>query len=264
MHPMTYFLISVIVLSIIILFALKRKKMTKYIETISESEFMEIREYLNRKSEQLMIWEKKEWAHMGSDISKFAKVSYADRTFFVISSGNVFKELINNVLPEACLKYPQNFGQNSTKLVFEALYNIEPAVNFEYFPEFLNKEKFAWIVELESHGVSDKILRIDLFRMDKTTEFVGGIFHAFRHFSYRGIPLSTLKANTELNHPNNILFHLINAFFIQGIKFDKAKGAGLSYLSEISYSSKYNLRFYFFLEPNTNIHFLDTTFISKS
>jgi hypothetical protein len=99
--------------------------------------------------------------------------------------------------------------------------------------------------------------------VDRKNEFTGGIFHAFRHFSYKDIPLSTMRANYNLPHPHNILFHIIRAFFINGLTLEGPKSKGLAYVSTIPYQKPYSLKFVFFQEPNTITYFLDTAHAVK-
>lgn len=109
------------------------------------NELTQIREFINRKSLLLMQHEKRSFAKAGFDISHYKVKEYFKRKFVIIST-NVFYQILDGVLIDACKKYPQNFGQDDVKLVFEALYQIEKFGSIEQFQDFLNLEQFAWIL----------------------------------------------------------------------------------------------------------------------
>ena len=109
----------------------------EYIDEITESDFRSIRNALEQKSTSLMYQENKSWGIVGSDISKYSKVTVDQRVFFVVYASRVFQEILRDVLIEATQKYPSNFGKDSTSLVLEAIYKIEPDGNPKEFSDYI-------------------------------------------------------------------------------------------------------------------------------
>lgn len=204
--------------------------------------------------------ERRSFAKSGFDISHYREIDYADRKFVIIST-NVFYQILDSVLIEACEKYPKNFGKDNVNKVLQALYLVENMGTPDQFSDFLKNEQFAWILELVDESVSPYALRVELFRQinivkneDTKNEFTGGIFHLFKHFTYKGIPLSTKKENKEINHPKSIIEFLIQGFFFTELKKK----------SENKYESKKNLPngkelcFSFYKEDIIGIYFVNS------
>ena len=220
---------------------------------MTEQEFQIIRQLIEDKATLLMQQEEKSFVVAGLDVSKHFEVNINDRRFFIIST-NIFYHIIHSVLAEACEKLPNAFGIRKTDTILDAIYNIEKIELRENFSEFLRTEQFAWIIELENGKVNDDILRVDLFRKDNKTDFTGGIFHAFKHFSYKGIPLSTHSEKNNINLPSDIFKHIIDCFFFEQQTFTTTNKC----YSFIQYNDIYNLRFDFYFEPNTKVYFIDS------
>lgn len=85
---------------------------------------------------------------------------------------------------EANIRYPVKFGTGNAKVVIEAIYNIEPTGDIEWFTKFLCSEQFCYVMKDKAGKIRNNILRIDLYRqLDERKdsngwEFTGGIFHA--------------------------------------------------------------------------------------
>lgn len=227
---------------------------------MTQKELSNIREFINNKSILLMKSERRSFAKSGFDISHYSEIKKLDRKFVIIST-NVFYQILNSVLIEACEKYPKYFGQDDINKVLEALYRIENVGTMDKFSNFLKIEQFAWILELVDETVSSNVLRVELFRQvnklknDETkSEFTGGVFHSFKHFTYKGIPLSTKKENKELNHPKSIIEVLIQGFFFAELKSISAN----KYESNINLPNGKKLYFSFYKESVTNISFVNS------
>ncbi len=227
---------------------------------MTETQFFTIRRFVEQKSLSLMKKEGRPFAKAGFDISKHHEVEVENRNFVVIAT-NVFYHMLDSVLAEACEKYPELFGNDNVHGVLEALYKAEQVNQFEDFGDFLKTEQFAWILELVDEQVNPKILRVELFRKIDTgrndaskTEFTGGLFHAFRHFNYKGIPLSTKREKNNLEHPKTIIDLLIKGFYFSELEFtDDKKCYSISRLNE-----EYEMRFDFYYEPKTDIYFVNS------
>lgn len=227
---------------------------------MTQKELSNIREFINCKSILLMKSEGRSFAKSGFDISHYSEIGFAGRKFVIIST-NIFYQILNSVLIEACEKYPEYFGKDDVNKVLEALYQIENVGTIDQFSDFLKTEQFAWILELVNGNVSSHVLRVELFRKvnklknDETkTEFTGGVFHSFKHFTYKGIPLSTKKENKEINHPKSIIEFLIQGFFFTELKLKVEN----KYESKLNLIDGRELCFSFYKENVTNIYFVNS------
>lgn len=227
---------------------------------MTQKELLNIRDFINQKSLLLMESEGRSFVKSGLDISHYNETEYAGRKFVIIST-NVFYQILNFVLIEACEKYPENFGKDDVEKVLEALYLIENVGTLEQFSDFLKTEQFAWILELVDEKVNDNILRVELFRQvdklkndESKNEFTGGVFHSFKHFTYKGIPLSTKKENKEINHPKSIIEFLLQGFFFTELKMKSEK----KYESKIILSNDKELYFSFYKEDVSGIYFVNS------
>ncbi|MEJ7626196.1 MAG: hypothetical protein WKF35_04995 [Ferruginibacter sp.] len=66
-------------------------------------------------------------------------------------------------------------------------------------------------------------MRIDLFRHLKANangknDFVGGLFHALKHFTHSGKALSTESQNNDIPSLEYLLVFIARAFFDEGMK----------------------------------------------
>lgn len=221
-------------------------------------EFQKTRQFIKKKSFDLMNHETKDAAKVGFPINNYRKYLLHGRTFYCVKS-NVFKVIIEEYLIKAQTKYPEKFGTGEAMDVIEAIYNLEPTFDLKRFAEFLQNEQFAYIIESEKGEIIDKILRIDLFRQLNVTEkgqkeFTGGIFHCFKHFSIDNINLSTGKDIHNIQYPEQLLHLATEAFFIADGNHENPK----KLVSFVSLDEKYKLKFVFYLEENTQVYFIKT------
>lgn len=222
--------------------------------------FQNIRAFIEQKSFALMKHESKPYIKAGFDKSKYHEIEVGNRHFVVIAT-NTFYHILTSVLVDACENFPDLFGNDDVNGVLEALYNVEKVNEFERFSDFLKEEQFAWILEIVNEGINPKILRVDLFRKvelnredQSKTEFTGGLFHVFKHFNYKGIPLSTKSEKNDIEHPTSIIGYLINGFYFADLTFTSDyKCYSISKLND-----KYNLRFDFYYGRETGVYFVNS------
>lgn len=227
---------------------------------MTQKELSNIREFINNRSVLLMKSEKRSFAKSGFDISHYSEIEYSGRKFVIIST-NVFYQILNSVLIEACEKYPENFGKDNVNKVLQALYLVENMGTQGEFSDFLKTEQFAWILELVGENVSHYALRVELFRQinllkneETKNEFTGGLFHSFKHFTYKGIPLSTKKENKEINSPNTLIEFLFQGFFFSEL----IKKTENKYESKKNLPNGKELYFSFYKEEITGIYFVNS------
>lgn len=221
-------------------------------------EFQKTREFIEKKSLDLMKHETKDAAKMGFPINNYRKYLLQGRTFYCIKS-NVFKVIIEEYLQKAQKQYPEKFGTGNAIDVITAIYNLEPTFDLNRFVGFLQNEQFAYVIESKDGEITDKILRIDLFRkLDENEkgykEFTGGIFHSFKHFSVDNVNLSTGQDIHNIQCPEELLHLAAEAFFIAESNHENPK----KLVSFVNLDDKYNLKFVFYFEVNTQVYFIKT------
>lgn len=225
--------------------------------------FQKIRESMKEKALALMKHEGKDSATVGVLSENITEYNINGRVFYSVKS-NVFKHLTEKFYMEAHQKFPSQFGTGNANDVIDALYKAQPVFDIPRYIEFLKTEQFAYLFELTHGTVSDKVLRLDLFRkLDTNTngypEFTGGLMHALKHFSVNGINLSTGTDVHNITNPEDVVDLIVRAFFITEGEFETSK----KLVSILAHDEKYNLRFVFYLEENTNVYFVQTIFKEK-
>lgn len=226
-------------------------------------EFQKIREIMKEKALALMKHEGKDSATVGVLSENITEYNIAGRVFYAVKS-NVFKHLTERFYMEAHKKFPNQFGTGNADDVIDALYKAQPVFDIPRYIEFLKTEQFAYLFELTNGKVSDKVLRLDLFRKLDTSanghpEFTGGLMHALKHFSVNGINLSTGRDVHNITSPEDVVDLVVKTFFLAEGKFETSKKLA----STTAHDEKYNLRFIFYLEENTNVFFVQTIFKEK-
>ncbi len=221
-------------------------------------EYKIVSNFIKDKSALLMDHEKKDYAKTGIAINNYRLLQLEGKRYYLIPT-NLFKSIIiENNLALANQKFPHLFGTGNAKDVVQSIYNLEPWFDLKRFIEILQTEQFCYVVEVINDKVQEKLLRIDLYRDLKVNknggfDFVGGIFHCYKHFSYKGNPLSTSKEINDLEHPRVLISKIINTFFNGTVtKVDES-----TYISEIEIYGK-QLRLVFYLEEKTGVYFIKT------
>lgn len=225
---------------------------------IQREEYIKVRELIQHKSILLMNHERKNHARVGIAINNYKTVVIGDKTFYLIST-NVFKEIIENKLIVACTIFPERFGNGNARDVIKAIYDLEPWFDLDRFIEVLHTEHFCYVVEVVNGEPQENVLRIDLYRDIKENEnggfdFIGGIFHCFKHFSFQGMPLSISKEINDIEHTIELVYKITNTFFSGEIR----KVDENTFISEMKISKSENLRLVFYYENITEVYFIKT------
>jgi len=219
---------------------------------------------LEEKAKGLMNSEGKPIAKTGFPMENYTVYPIAGRIFYV-AAPNAFRHIIlKNVLTDAVTKHPALFGTGNALDVVEAIRLVEPSFdNTARHAEFLQNEQFGFVMENKNGVTQEQVLRIDLFRNIKPhlitgkPDFEGGLLHAFDHFSYNGVNLSTGNEMNDLVHPEKIISLAIKAFFMP----EEIDHTNKGFDSRITLSDKHWLQFSFYLEKNTRVHFINTAHI---
>jgi hypothetical protein len=225
------------------------------------SDFLAAKQFIEEKALALMSHEKKDYAKVGFPPQNYTVYNIKGRTFYSVGT-NIFRGILNDVLLEAMQQFPLNFGTGNAISVIHALNKVEPLYGrTKDVIRILQNENFSYVVENVNGKIPDRILRLDLFRQlnpikhkRRKYDFTGGLFHALKHFSFKGKPLSTGNDKNDLVHPRQIIEHAIKAFFFEPEQFIDP----LTYVSHIDLNEKYRLKFIFYHEPNTKVFFIKT------
>lgn len=212
--------------------------------------------------------QKKTWIWAGVDKSKYLK-TLIDGETYIVAAINIFNGVITEVLAEAAVKYPENFGNHNAHDVVQAIYKTRPLLGFEDLSKFeylLSTEQFAMAFKINDDGTVDRnVLRLDLFRMIKESqekkdeyEFVGGLFHAYKHFRLNGLPLSTNKGENNLSHPSELMGMILKSFFQAKHKYVEGKKG---FTTEIPIADEKILKCSFYPEQEIEVSFLNTVYI---
>ena len=227
---------------------------------MSHEEFKRTRKYVEEKALALMSHEKKNDAVAGVPLENYRIFQLRGRVFYSVQV-NTFMVIADEFLDRAQEQTPEKFGTGNAHDVIEALHLVNPLFDIKWFTDFLKHEKCAYIFEAEDGEVVDRVLRLDLFRhikLDKegNPEFIGGLFHALKHFSRNGINYSTGKSNHELPTPQALVAEIVEAFFSVDGVFETPN----VYVVLKDYDAVYNLKFIFYREENTGVFFLKTVY----
>lgn len=207
---------------------------------------------------------------MGFDQSKFLKIIIDDETY-IVGAGNIIAGIITEVLPKACKKFSDSFGTRDAHAVVEAIYKTQPELgynNMTAYEEHLSNEQFAMVFKIENDGsVNHNVLRLDLFRMIKEEidnpgkfEFIGGIMHLLKHFTFEGNNLSTNQGENELEHPTQIIGMVIKCFFeSKHIYNDRRKG----FKTITPWLNDKEIVCSFYPEQDLEISFINTMYIRQ-
>lgn len=225
-----------------------------------------IQGFIEEKALALYKHEKKEFAQIGFPVPYWTEHQRGTRLFYSVPNA-LFLDVLENRILEAQKLFPNSFGNGNAKSVIRALQKtIGITGGIKRATNLLQNETCCYLVECNHGNLGDKILRIDLFRkLDKDKHkkgkyhFTGGILHAFKHFSYEGLSLST---GTDINefYPTGIITLLLSAFFIEAGAFKDDN----TYITIVRLNNKYNLKIVFYRELNTNVFFLKTIYKEKA
>lgn len=230
---------------------------------MEREEFNSTQEYIKKKAQELMSHEKKDGAIVGVPMVNYRVLEKSGRKFYSVQI-NTFMVIVDEHLHKAQNTNPEKFGTGDAHDMLEALRLITPRYNLERFTQFLSDEKCSYIFEGENRKVVDRVLRLDLFRLIKPSkngqdEFIGGLFHALKHFKKNGINYSTGKGGRNLSHPQDLVAEIIEAFFLDEGIFEGPN----KYVVIKSYDDAHNMKFVFYRELNTGVFFLDTAYLEE-
>lgn len=191
------------------------------------------------------------------------KLSYKDKDCqYFIYPCKIFNELImEEKIMDVVKQMPDLFGTNKTEDVLRGLHKmLATNLPFEVYAEMISKEQFAFIGEWSDNKlIREKILRLDLYRLNHNYVFTGGLFHAFRHFNLQGYALTTCMGEYKLSWIRHFIVALLKAFLCQDL--DKDPEDTNRYISKIQQEC-HTFKFVFYYNKEAKVYFLDTAHIN--
>ena len=225
-------------------------------------EYKQLQEKVKTISLALMKHENKNYSKAGFPVNNYKKILIDAKEYFCVGT-NIFIGIVEEVLTSATKQFPKNFGSdNAVSVVHTINKNRILHPNTKNAIQHFATENFMWIFDSLENSPENKILRIDLYRKlekikskKRKWEFIGGLFHALKHFSIQNRPLST---GTDINNIQNVqqlIFLIATAFFTSPGKFQEDEE---TYILFLELNEKYVLKMIFYLEKKTGIYFIKT------
>ena len=184
-------------------------------------------------------------------------------------SGMFIGMIINGLYLDALNRFPECFETGNAVDVVIALYKNgyeNSGWDYQRFIDIvLTHDVCCYVALLKDGKFDDEILRIDLFRQIKPNkkdwhkmDFIGGLFHVFKHFSYKGKNLSTGK---EVKHNSvdslmSIVVMCINAFILK-----QKEENGNDYVFDQKLDEGKILRYVFYKEEETKTFYIKSVHI---
>lgn len=157
------------------------------------------------------------------------------------------------------------FGTGDARDVLSALYNVSGYQQFgalDKYRQLLIDGYSCYFLLREADGrLSKKVFRLDLFRhilpskdQPDKYDFIGGIMHAFKHCSWRGMKLSYGNGEIELDSPCELPILLGEAILCN----TENKKMILFEGERDSWKIMYHI------DPETGIYYLTTAFVKHN
>ncbi len=187
-----------------------------------------INNFIKEHSIRLMKNENKNSTPSGFPMSNYIDYNpHQSSPKYFVATTNIFKAIIfdENYLAKLASKKPGYFETGNALDVLKGIILNDENFKIAYknrvydFSSLLSKAH-GYVVKLDDNKPHPDVLRLDLFRkLEKSKEnsdkydFIGGLFHSFKHFSINNVNLSTSKDKNELIHTMRIISFAIDAFF---------------------------------------------------
>lgn len=238
---------------------------------VTREEYDEIKPIMSREMMELADHESKNsyLAQTAINNCYVRSLSEDSQLYQIYSPG--FLTVIETDYLKALKETPEFFGTGDAKDVITALYTQAKkhrwCWSIERYTEYLSNEIFCLLICRKDNILSNNLLRIDLFRQMKESlikpgsfDFVGGIFHALKHFSVDEQCASILpNQNVNLYDVEQLIWPIANAFFTGDWSNGKRKN---TFETTTCYLNKlFTLEFY--KEDNRNVTFVNSV-IPKS
>ena len=209
----------------------------------------------------------------GFNTSQCFSFDYEER-HICLAASNSFIGMIEKQYLEALNNYPECFGTGNAVDVVIALYKNNGFEKLKWSFQRYVENALAYeiccyaVIKRNDYEFDEEVLRIDLFRQIKPSlkdwhklEFIGGLFHVFKHFSYHGRNLSIGNEvkHTEVGSLQEIVLKCIHAF----IHKEKEKDSD-DYVYDQELENGKMLRFVFYREECTDTYFIKSVYMKPS
>lgn len=229
-------------------------------------EFKRIRTIFKREMKRLAAHENKDAFYGQVAINScYTRMLNPDMQLYQMFTPH-FLVVIEQYYLNALKENPECFGTYDAKDVIHALYLQACRHGFTHdensYAEYLSKECFCLLICKNKDKLLDNVLRIDLFRSIKESkvdsgcfEFVGGIFHALKHYSIEEQCASICpNQNVILYDVEQLIWPIAKAFFedvhVQGNRVNTFE-ASTTYLNK-------TMTLVFYNEMNNNVSFVNS------
>ena len=233
---------------------------------VSKDEYIEITALVKKEMRELAMHEKKNSYMVQSAINNCYVRHLPDNSllFQIFSPG--FIQVVEQDYINALKDTPECFGTANARDVIHGLFQQAQQHNWPWdedrYIEYLSNEIFCLLICKRETFFCRKLLRVDLFRQLKESktitgcyEFIGGIFHALKHFSIKEQCASLLSnQNVDLYDVEQLIWPIANAFFMG--TWEKGNRPKTIETSTVYLGKRFTLEFY--LEENSNVAFVNT------
>ena len=172
-----------------------------------------------------------------------------------------FYRYLTEFLPQALYNCPNLFGTNNAQDVMGALYSVSGynrIGNINEYQQYLTDNAYCYFLLRDSDGkLCNKLFRLDLFRHILPNEkngydFNGGLMHAYRHCSWKGMKLSSGNGEAKLNYLWDLPLIIGKAILMDNESEQKTSTTFED--DERIWQIKY------FIDPYTKVYYLRTAF----
>lgn len=221
----------------------------------------QIEEKVDKCSLMLMEKEHKEFC-----LNKVSRNNWIIMENYVIVPSPLFKRFIlNKGYMKVVESFPEKLGSSDDCEIIRAIKSSNDMYNNmreDEFYDFLRNENMAYVFEIKDGAVSDKILRLDLFRfINKDNEFKGGIFHILKHFTVEDFYTISSNKNSEYKVKTfeSICYNIIDNFFTG----DQVHKSNTEYTIHSYLDDKHIMQGFYFNEGDVPVYFLDTLYVKR-
>lgn len=239
-------------------------KLREFIEPISLAIF-------KKEKETEKISERKRTFHSLPDFSNLKVEKVSNKKYYYYYTNTFYGVIAENVLLDAAQKYPEDFNTNDSNTIIKALNKTRggPIISYDDESPF-KEERYCYVIEEDENGRlnKDRILKLQLFKLQQASEkiknkndFTGGLFHAFKHFSFNGICVSTSSEKNLEYHPSYFIKEIANAFFT--CKFEGRKNPKTRKQEYYCINNEILFAFFKLVLEDSNVYFLNTSHTKK-
>ena len=236
---------------------------------VTESEYLEISGIFQKEMKAIAVLEGKEYWYGGVHKNNCFVRTLEDGILLYQMFTPTFVTFIREVYLNALNNHQELFGTGNAKDIIHALYLESKSSDWtkERFIDYLSNEIFCLLICKNKDSFCKDVLRIDLFRdirESKTNEgnydFIGGIFHALKHYSIGGQSASiSPNQKIDLYDIEQLIWPIAHAFYIGTWNNGNRQN---TYESSINYLGKsFTLEFY--KKDSLNVSFINSV-IPKS